>query len=80
MSASSSLLEQIAKRTLHAFKQGGSKPGDILDPNNLTGTVHLPGKIADFKPAMNYAAEQGWVEKLPGGQYRLTDAGSAAAG
>jgi hypothetical protein len=80
MPASSSLLELSTKRTLHAFKKRGSRAGDIiLDPNNLPGPLHLLGKIVDFKPAMDYAAEQGWVEKLPGGQYRLTDAGFAAA-
>ena len=79
MPPSSSLLEQWMKRTLHALKQRGLRAGDILDLNNLPSTPHLLGKMFDFKPAMDYAAEQGWFEKLPGDQYRLTDAGFAAA-
>jgi hypothetical protein len=92
MTASSSIpepmLEPLMKGALHALKQRGVRAGDIFDPNNPPGTRHLLGKILDFiKPVMgnvfeqgwDYAAEQGWVEKLPGGQYRLTDAGFAAA-
>ena len=87
MAASSSILEPWMKRTLHVLKQRGLRAGDIFDPNNPPGTRHLLGKLVNFKPLMGYAAEQGWdyaadqgwVEKLPGGQYRLTDAGFAAA-
>jgi hypothetical protein len=87
MAASSSILEPWMKRTLHILKQRGLRAGDIFDPNNLPGTRHWLGKLVNFKPVMDcaaepcwdYAAEQGWVEKLPGGQYRPTDAGFAAA-
>ena len=86
MTASSSILEPWMKRTLHVLKQRGLRAGDIFDPNNLPGTRRLLGKLVNFKPVIDwaeqgwdYAADQGWVEKLPGGQYRLTDAGFAAA-
>ena len=79
MAGSSGILEPWMKRTLHVLKQRGLRAGDIFDPNNPPGTRHLLGKLVNFKPLIGYAAEQGWVEKLPGGQYRLTDAGFAAA-
>jgi hypothetical protein len=60
---------------LRALVQGGAKPGATLEPRLLQGPVHMPGRIADFPAAMNYAARQGWVEKLPNQQYRLTKRG-----
>jgi hypothetical protein len=35
-------------------------------------------QLPTTSPAFNYAAEQGWVDKLAGNQIRLTDAGFAA--
>ena len=78
MAGSSGILEPWMKRTLYDLKQRGLRAGDIFDPNNLPGTRRLLGKLVNFKPVIDWA-EQGWVEILPGGQYRLTDAGFAAA-
>jgi hypothetical protein len=39
----------------------------------------MPGVIADWTAGLEFAVRRGWVEKLPGDQYRLTDAGFAAA-
>jgi hypothetical protein len=47
----------------------------MLGPHYFQGPVHMPGRIADFPTAMDYASKQGWVEKLPNQQYRLTNAG-----
>jgi hypothetical protein len=75
--SSLALARDIALRILRASVQGGAQPGDTIGRAFL-GTVHLPGLMADFEAGLNYAAEQGWVEKLPGNQIRLTDSGFAA--
>jgi hypothetical protein len=71
------LARDIALRILRASVQGGARPGDIIGPAFL-GTVHLPGLMADSEAGLNYAVEQGWIEKLPSNQIRLTDAGLVA--
>jgi hypothetical protein len=35
--------------------------------------------LTDWDLALDYAAEQGWIENLGPGQYRLTDTGFAIA-
>jgi glutaminyl-tRNA synthetase len=67
--------EVIAMRFLRASVQGGATAGGMLGPHYFQGPVHMPGRIADFPTAMDYASKQGWVEKLPNQQYRLTNAG-----
>src|SRR5580700_6769185 len=69
------LARDIALSILRASVQGGARPGDIIGPAFLS-TVHLPGLMADSETGWNYAAEQEWVERLPGNQIRLADAGS----
>jgi hypothetical protein len=71
--------KDIAIRFLKASVEGGAKPGDILGPHLFRGPVHLPGVMADFPAAMDYAAQERWVEKLAGDQYCLTSAGHIAA-
>ncbi len=60
---------------------GGARPGDILGPNLFKGPVHIPVVMADgdIPTALDYATEQGWVENLGPGLYRLTNAGFAVA-
>jgi hypothetical protein len=72
------IAKDIATRFLGASVQGGARPGNIIGPEFLQGMVRLPGLMADFPAGMDYAAEQGWVEKLSDNQFRLTDAGFAA--
>ena len=74
-----SIAKEIAVRFVQASVQAGAHPGDILGPNFWPGDVHMPGLHADFDAGKEYAAHQGWVDKLPGDQYRLTDAGYAMA-
>jgi hypothetical protein len=70
---------EIAIRFLRASVQSGARPGDTLGPQFWPGKVHLPGLLADFPAGLDFAAQLGWVEKLPGDQLRLTDMGFAAA-
>jgi hypothetical protein len=77
---STTIAKDSATRFLRASVQGGARPGNIIGPEFLQGVVHFPGLISDFPAGMDYAAEQGWVEKLPGNQFRLTAAGFAAVG
>jgi hypothetical protein len=38
-----------------------------------------PWSETDFAPGLDFAIQQGWIERTPNGQYRLTEAGLAAA-
>jgi hypothetical protein len=66
---------------LEAFVKGGTRPGDLISPSLFKGPVHISVLMADgaIPDAMDYAAGQGWVEKLGPDQYRLTNAGFVAA-
>jgi len=37
----------------------------------------MPGMYTDWSVGLDYAVQQGWLEKPPGDQYRLTEAGFA---
>jgi hypothetical protein len=75
---SESTYREMAIRFLRGSVDGGAKSGDMLGPHLFKGPIPMPGVLADFPPAMDFAALQGWVEKLGPDQYRLTDAGFAA--
>lgn len=77
--ASTPVLRDIALRFLRASVDGGAHAGDMLGPNRFKGPVRLPGLMADIPAALDYAAGQGWLERLPDSQYRLTSVGFAAA-
>lgn len=66
--------QDIVIQFLRSFVHGGTKPGDLIE----LGPLHFPAR-AQSPASMDYAAEQGWVEKLDSGQYRLTNSGFAAA-
>ena len=60
------------------FKLRAGKALRIRDFNAVWHTLELHAD--DFKPGMEHAAVQGWVEVLPGGElFKLTDAGFTAA-
>jgi hypothetical protein len=69
--------DEIAKRIVRHFIQSGAKAGDLRHPRDFPGGISMPGKIADWKPGLDYAVEQGWL-KQEGEEYRLTDPGYAA--
>lgn len=70
-------IKVIGIRFLRASVRGGAHAGDMLGPRLWPGTVNMPGTLADLARALDYAADQGWTEKLAGDQCRLTDTGFA---
>jgi hypothetical protein len=73
--------EDTAREILAIFAENNSRPGTVLRTNNFNAVWHTRGLASqDFKPGMEYAVSQGWVEVLPGGaSYRLTESGFAEA-
>ena len=74
--------EETAREILAIFVgHFKSRPEHVLRVNNFLAVWHTRGLEAeDFKPGMEYAAAQGWVEVQPGGiSFKLTSAGFAAA-
>jgi hypothetical protein len=69
----------IATRILRVSVQSGARPGEILGPHFWQAETRMPGVIADWAAGLDFAQEQGWVEKIPGNQFRLTSTGFAVA-
>ena len=69
--------EQTAYEILAIFVHFNNRPGDVLLFQNFMGVwVIRKLKSEDFPPGMQYAADHGWVEVLPGGaKFKLTQAG-----
>ena len=55
----------------------GLRPGEILPRKNFLAIWPQRGyRPKDFKVGLQFAAESGWLELLPGGKlYRLTKSG-----
>jgi hypothetical protein len=45
----------------------------------LRAFLKTPWSEADFAPGLDFAMQQGWIERTSHGDYRLTKAGLAAA-
>jgi hypothetical protein len=72
--------EETARRIVRRFVQSGAKAGERRHPRDFSaGRFSMPGKIADWKPGLDHAVEQGWL-KEEGEEYRLTDAGCTVGG
>ena len=74
--------EQTAREILSIFAgHFKSRPGHALRINNFLAVWHSRGLQAeDFKPGMEFAEENEWIEVIDGGtSFRLTDAGFAEA-
>lgn len=74
--------EEIAGEILSIFVgHFNCRPGEVLRTNNFLAVWHGRGlRAEDFKPAMELAAQRGWIEVLRGGtSFRLTKDGFAAA-
>ena len=74
--------EQTAREILAIFVgHFKCRPGFVLRLNNFMAIWHGRGLHAeDFKPGMEYAAQQEWIEvREDGGSFRLTEAGFAEA-
>lgn len=74
--------EETAVEILDIFvNQNKCRPGDVLRTNNFNAVWHTRGLAAeDFKPGMEYAAAQGWVEiQQNSDAFKLTESGFAKA-
>ncbi|SER61312.1 hypothetical protein SAMN04487958_1024 [Vreelandella subterranea] len=74
--------EETAREILEIFVgHFNSRPGHVLRINNFTAVWHSRGLASeDFKPGMEYAVAQGWVDvQSDGDAFKLTDAGFAEA-
>jgi hypothetical protein len=73
--------EQTARAILAIFVHFNNRPGDILLFQNFMNVWAIRKlRTEDFPPGMQYAAERGWVEVLPGGaKFKLTRAGFVEA-
>jgi hypothetical protein len=77
--------EETARTILDIFvSHFNNRAGDVLGFGNFNAIWHQRGlRTADFKPGMEYAVKQGWVDVVPadpgGESFRLTDAGFAEA-
>jgi pyrimidine deaminase RibD-like protein len=74
--------EEIAGEILSIFVgHFNCRPGEVLRIKNFLAVWHGRGlRAEDFKPAMELAAQRGWIEVLPGGtSFRLNKDGFAAA-
>jgi hypothetical protein len=74
--------EDAARYILEIYVGLNSRAGDVLRTNNfLLPFSKPPWRGPDFQGGMAYAAQQDWVEVLPGGiSYRLTELGFMEAG
>jgi hypothetical protein len=72
--------EDAAKHILALFLRHNSRPGDLLPLRDLSQAFEaVPWRDADLPPGVDFAAGEGWIELTASGDYRLTDAGFAAA-
>jgi hypothetical protein len=74
--------EDAARHVLAIFDAHGFRAGEVLRLGNFMLPFNKsPWRSQDFKEGMQFAADKGWVEVLPGGtSFRLTPVGCAQAG
>ncbi len=68
--------EEVAGEILSIFVgHFNCRPGEVLRTNNFLAVWDCRGlRAEDFKPAMELASQQGWIEVLRGGNsFRLTN-------
>jgi hypothetical protein len=65
---------------LTTFIRSGARAGHVLPEGRLLRAfLKAPWSEADFAPGLDFAMQQGWIERTSHGDYRLTKAGFAAA-
>jgi hypothetical protein len=68
--------EKSARYILAIYKEKDIRPGQGLMQQNFNIPFAQPGwRGSDWKPGMDYAIEQGWIERGQNNFYLLTDAG-----
>jgi hypothetical protein len=72
--------EDAATHILVLFLRHNSRPGDLLPLRDISQAFEtMPWRDADLPPGIDFAVGEGWIEQAANGDYRLTDAGFAAA-
>jgi hypothetical protein len=72
--------EDAAKHILMTFIRSGARAGHVLPEGRVIRAFwKAPWSEGDFAPGLDFAMQQGWIERTSHGDYRLTEAGFAAA-
>jgi hypothetical protein len=72
--------KDAAKHILALFLRHNSRPGDLLPLQDLSLAFEtVPWRDSDLTPGVDFAVAEGWIEQAANGNYRITDAGFAAA-
>jgi hypothetical protein len=72
--------EEAAKHVVAIFVKYGARAGHVLPERRvIRGFWKAPWSPDDFAPGLGFAIQQGWIERTSQGEYRLTEAGFAAA-
>jgi hypothetical protein len=72
--------EDAAKHILTTFITSGARAGHVLPEGRVIRAFwKTPWSETDFAPGLDFAMQQGWIERTPTREYRLTEAGFAAA-
>ena len=72
--------KDAAKHILALFLRHNSRPDDLLPLHDLSLAFEtVPWRDDDLSPGIKFAVAEGWIEQTANGDYRLTNAGFAAA-
>ena len=73
--------DKSARKVLAMFRQHGRVTGRTLLPTDLlTEFDTAEWTIANMMDGVLHALEQGWIEEVPNGEFKLTAAGWDATG
>jgi hypothetical protein len=71
--------EENARMVLRIYKHFGTRPGEVLRPNNFIAMAAAWGlRTSDITDGLKHGASIGWFEASPNTSFRLTEAGFAA--
>lgn len=70
--------EECAREILKVFKQSNIRPGESLLLGRLRAVLLKRGRADDMVRGIQYVIDKGWLERLPGNWFKLTEAGFAA--
>jgi len=70
--------EECAREILKVFKQSNIRPGESLLLGRLRAVLLKRGRADDMVRGIQYVIDKGWLVRLPGNWFKLTDAGFAA--
>jgi hypothetical protein len=72
-------VEDAAKHIVATFISSGARPGYVLSERCVIRAFwSAPWSPDDFEPGLDFAINQGWIERAPSGEFRLTQAGFGA--